>query len=151
MLETRSTDLDRDFTDATDRLEAMANLWALDTASSLHIIATRADDPLRRDRLPSGAERNETAEAQALVARPGPLIAMKLKASVDRMEAKEATDLLDVIRLVTDPATSGLVTTEFLECHRQLAADTWQRAHLKYERQALGTLRIIRNLGLVRG
>lgn len=35
VLEARHDDLDRDFTDPTDRLEAMAHQWALDTATSL--------------------------------------------------------------------------------------------------------------------
>ena len=37
---------------------------------------------------------------------------MKVKAAVDRLTSKEATDLLDIVRLVTDPATSDDVIGE---------------------------------------
>jgi hypothetical protein len=110
VLEARDSDLDRDFTDATDRLEAMAHRWALDTATPLVIAAASVDvSRLRGDARPTIDE----TQAVALVARPGPLVAVKLKASVDRPTVKEATDLLDVVRLVTDPATAGSVMTEF--------------------------------------
>lgn len=96
VLEARPTDLDREFSDPTDRLEAMAHHWTLASATQMRISAVAADLP----KSSSGIEPT-IASAQALVARPGPLVAMKLKASVDRSTVKEATDLLDVVRLVT--------------------------------------------------
>jgi len=119
VLEARHNDLDRDFTDPTDRLEAMAHQWALDTATPVAIVATNIDASSPRG--DAGSIIDET-RAVALVARPGPLIAMKLKASIDRMTVKEATDLLDVVRLVTDPATAGLVMAEFGKADPQLVA-----------------------------
>lgn len=62
-------DLDRIFTDPTDRLEAMAHRWALETAGPVRLLASRAD-------LASGVvtarEDLDGREARALVAMPGP-------------------------------------------------------------------------------
>ena len=144
VLEARHNDLDRDFTDPTDRLEAMAHQWALDTATPVAIVATNIDASSPRG--DAGSIIDET-RAVALVARPGPLIAMKLKASIDRMTVKEATDLLDVVRLVTDPATAGLVMAEFGEADPQLVEDVATHVRLKFRTNVLRTRRIIRDLG----
>jgi hypothetical protein len=72
VLELGPHDLDRDFSDPTDRLEAMAHNWALSTATSLRLAA---------------ASEADQSKAVVLMARPGPLIAMKLKAAVDRQDA----------------------------------------------------------------
>ena len=144
VLEARHNDLDRDFTDPTDRLEAMAHQWTLETATPMDIVATSVDaSSLRGD---SGPKVDRT-QAVALVARPGPLVAMKLKASIDRTTVKEATDLLDVIRLVTDPATAGFVLAEFEEADAQLVEDVAAHARLKFRTNVLRTRRIIRDLG----
>ncbi|MDX6237860.1 MAG: hypothetical protein QOG10_2675 [Kribbellaceae bacterium] len=117
VLEARHNDLDRDFTDPTDRLEAMAHQWALNTATPLEIVATSVDvSRLHGDDRPT----TDQTQAVALVARVGPLVAMKLKASVDRPAAKEATDILDIVRLLTDPATADSVMAEFGEAHPEL-------------------------------
>ncbi len=89
ILEARPGDLDRTFSDPTDRLEAMAHRWALETAAPIRIVASPVD-PAYYSRAQSGSL--YSLEALALVARPGPLVAMKLKASVDRGQTKEATD-----------------------------------------------------------
>jgi len=87
VLEARHNDLDRDFTDPTDRLGAMAHQWTLDTATPMDIIATSVDvSSLRGDAEPT----IDRTQAVALVARPGPLVAMKLKASIDRTTLVEA-------------------------------------------------------------
>ena len=144
LLEARHNDLDREFTDPTDRLEAMAHQWTLDTATPMHIVATTIDPSSRRGDAGPVIDRTQ---AVALVARPGPLVAMKLKASIDRTTVKEATDLLDVIRLVTDPATAGFVLAEFKEADAQLVEDVAAHAHLKFRKNVLRTRRIIRDLG----
>lgn len=144
LLEARHNDLDREFTDPTDRLEAMAHQWTLDTATPMHIVATTIDPSSRRGDAGPVIDRTQ---AVALVARPGPLVAMKLKASIDRTTVKEATDLLDVIRLVTDPATAGFVFAEFKEVDAQLVEDVAAHAHLKFRKNVLRTRRIIRDLG----
>jgi len=81
VLEAGSHDLDREFSDPTDRLEAMAHKWALDTATPMIIVASELDATRIRD---LDQAKPLVRQAVALVARPGPLVAMKLKASVDR-------------------------------------------------------------------
>jgi hypothetical protein len=144
LLEARHSDLDRDFTDPTDRLEAMAHQWTLDMATPMNIVATTVDlSSLRGD----VGQTTDQTEAVALVARHRPLVAMKLKPSIDRTTVKEATDLLDVIRLVTDPATAGFVLAEFEEADAQLVEDVAAHARLKFRTNVLRTRRIIRDLG----
>lgn len=139
ILELRAGDLDRAFTDATDRLEATAHQWTLQTAAAVHIRATT--DPF-------AVETDEQAcQATVLVARPGPLVAMKLKASVDRSTAKTATDLLDVVRLVTDPHTAAAVLDEFEQADTQLRTDVALHAELQFETHASRTRQLIRGLG----
>src|SRR5664279_4949540 len=75
LLEARHNDLDRDFTDPTDRLEAMAHQWTLDTATPMNIATTIDLSSLRGDDRPT----IDQTEAVALVARPSPLVAIKLK------------------------------------------------------------------------
>lgn len=43
VLEARHDDLERTFTDPTDRLEAMAHRWALETAGPVRLLASTAD------------------------------------------------------------------------------------------------------------
>ena len=69
----------------------MAHAWAIDTATDLTLEVIRSD--------------GERVEVSALVAEPGPLIAMKLQAVMNRSAAKAGTDLLDVVRLTLDEAT----------------------------------------------
>jgi hypothetical protein len=144
VLEARDDDLDREFTDATDRLEAMAHQWTLKTATPMSLTATAVD--AARPGL-DGASPADEARAVALVAMPGPLIAMKLKASVDRPREKEATDLLDVVRLVTDPDTASSIMAEFEAAEAQLRDDVALHAELAFRTKILHTRQIIRGLG----
>lgn len=139
VLESGPHELDRTFTDATDRLEATAHLWTLETATPVLITATAIEAK-------GGSTAVDTTQAEALVARPGPLVAMKMKASVDRFAAKEATDLLDVVRLVTDPATAGLVASEFAAGDPQLRADVATHVDQQFRRNSLRTRRLINDL-----
>jgi hypothetical protein len=72
---------------------------------------------------------------------------MKLKASVDRLKDKEATDLLDVVRLVTDPATAEVAMTELQEADSQLLADVALHADRQFRQRLARTVRIVRQLG----
>lgn len=119
----------------------MAHQWTLDTATPMNIVATTIDASSLRD------DAGPTIDQTQAVARPGPLVAMKLKASIDRTTVKEATDLLDVIRLVTDPATAGFVLAAFEEADAQLVEDVAVHVHLKFRTNVLRTRRIIRDLG----
>ncbi len=139
VLELRVADLERDFTDATDRLEATAHRWTLETATQLQIQAT--SDPFAL------ADDGDTVRAVALVACPGPLVAMKLKASVDRGTSKAATDLLGVVRLVTDPETAPDALDDFERVDSQLRADVAEHARLQFEQREGRTRQLIRGLG----
>ncbi len=138
VLEAGGGDLDREFTDPTDRLEATAHHWTLQTATPVLIRA-------EVDLLVGSSQ--EVLKATALVARPGPLVAMKLKASVDRTSAKTATDLLDVVRLVTDPNTAEAVLDEFDQTDAQLRADVALHAKLQFRTRGTRTRQLIRSLG----
>ena len=131
-------DLDRQFSDPTDRLEATAHRWALDTATFMRIEANSIDE----------TRAVETVLAEVLVARPGPLVAMKLKASVDRGAAKQATDLLDVVRLVTDPVASRHVAREFTAVDAQVRTDVAHHAAQQFFDRRPQTRRMIRNLNV---
>lgn len=82
--------------DPTDRLHVLSHAWAAATAAPM-LIRARA-----------------MPELIVNVADPGPLIAMKLQSIMNRGAAKEATDLLDTIRLSLDP-TAGPVSRSHLE------------------------------------
>lgn len=88
MLEVRQIEIDQPSDDPGDRLHASAHAWASDRATGLTIEVV----PL------SGAR----VEVSALVAEPGPLIAMKLQAIMNRAVTKQGTDLQDIVRLILD-------------------------------------------------
>lgn len=77
----------------------------------------------------------EHVRATTLVAEPGPLVAMKLQAIMDRGTAKQGTDLLDIIRLTLDRATTGPLLDQLAACDDQIARDIsshvtlWPREH----------------------
>jgi plasmid maintenance system killer protein len=79
VLEVRQIEIDQPSDDPGDRLHASAHAWASDSATGLTIEVV----PL------SGAH----VEVSALVAEPGPLIAMKLQAIMNRAVTKQGTDL----------------------------------------------------------
>jgi hypothetical protein len=85
VLEVRQIEIDQPSDDPGDRLHAFAHAWANDSATEVTIEVA----PL------SGAH----IEVSALVAEPGPLVAMKLQAIMNRAAAKQGTDLQDVARL----------------------------------------------------
>ncbi|MEU0095218.1 nucleotidyl transferase AbiEii/AbiGii toxin family protein [Kribbella sp. NPDC006257] len=144
VLEARDSDLDRTFTDPTDRLEAMAHHWTLDTATTMAIYARDVTGPAT----PQSKEGSvDETHAVVLVARPGPLVAMKLKASIDRLAAKEATDLNDIVRLMTDPGTAERVMTDFETADKQLRQDVALHAEQKFVNEMSNTRRLIRTLG----
>ncbi len=76
VLEVRQIEIDQPSDDPGDRLHAFARAWADDSATEVTIeVATL-----------SGAH----VEVSALVAEPGPLVAMKLQAIMHRAAAKRA-------------------------------------------------------------
>lgn len=81
--------------DPTDRLYLLAHDWAMATATPMSIQVTDG--------------RAVAAEESVLVAEPGPLVATKLQALPNRSRAKEATDLLDIVRLTLDARAGPVI------------------------------------------
>ena len=90
VLEVSEEQLDDLPEDPTDRLYLLSHDWALRSATPLHIRAVGG---------------GTTSEHTVQVAEPAPLIATKLQALPNRARVKEATDLLDIVRLVLDEET----------------------------------------------
>jgi hypothetical protein len=98
VLEVRQIELDQPSDDPGDRLHASAHAWAHDTATELTI------EVLRAGRNP--------VEVTTPVAEPGPLIAMKLQAMMNRSVEKQGTDLQDILRLTFDEATRPIALSQ---------------------------------------
>lgn len=100
---------------ADDRLYSMSHLWAIETASSLQVAVM------------DGA--SELVRIAALVAEPGPLVAMKLQSVQNRGSAKEGTDLLDIVRLTTDRESGIDVRTQLAKVDATIASDCAEFIH----------------------
>jgi hypothetical protein len=116
VLEVRQIEIDQPSDDPGDRLHASAHAWANDSATEVTIEVALSD----------GAH----VEVSALVAEPGPLIAMKLQAVMNRMVAKQGTDLQDVARLVLDERARSAALTQIGTCDTSTAADIALRVDL---------------------
>lgn len=130
VLEVRQAELDRPSDDPGDRLHASAHAWANDTATALTIEVLPAD----------GARLDVTTP----VAEPGPLIAMKLQAVMNRAANKQGTDLLDIVRLTFDEATRTRALSQIGDVGATVAADIALHVELWFvrkRRQALGWIR----------
>lgn len=91
--------------DPTDRLHVLSHAWAAETATPIW---------LRADGRPAFT---------VAVAEPGPLIAMKLQSIMNRGAAKEATDLLDIIRLTLDPIAGSVLRSQLAGASSRLRED----------------------------
>jgi len=112
--------------DRTDRLHVQAHTWAAATATDLTLAVTGA------------------APVTVAVAEPGPIIAMKLQAVMNRGAAKEGTDLLDIIRLTLD-AQCGPASRDQLErADAQLREDALMHARKWFHDDAARLLPKIR-------
>ena len=85
VLVVRQVEIDEPSDDPGDRLHASAHAWASDTATEVAIAVASSNGP--------------PVEVSTLVAEPGPLVAMKLQAIMNRATAKQGTDLQDIARL----------------------------------------------------
>ncbi len=112
--------------DPTDRLHVLSHAWAAQTATPVHLAADNA------------------APVTVLVARPPPLVAMKRQSVMNRGSAKEGTDLLDIVRLTTDPATAASVIDGLRTADDQLTADALLHARRWFHDSADRTLQRIR-------
>ncbi|WP_295700335.1 hypothetical protein [Lapillicoccus sp.] len=110
VLEVRQVELDRPRDDPGDRLHASAHAWAHDTATELTIEVLLTD--------------HSSVTVTTLVAEPGPLIAMKLQAVMNRSNDKQGTDLLDIVRLLFDPATRPTALAQITASPRR-SPTTW--------------------------
>jgi hypothetical protein len=60
--------------------------------------------------------------------------------------AKEATDLLDIVRLTLDPATGAVVRSQPRDAGDRLRADAWRHAERWFVDNGNRTTRLIRRL-----
>lgn len=109
VLEVRQIELDEPSDDPGDRLHASAHAWANDTATDVAIGVVRAN--------------GQPVEVTTKVAEPGPLIAMKIQAVMNRSVEKQGTDLLDVVRLMLDPQTRPVALRQIGEVDDAIARD----------------------------
>jgi hypothetical protein len=133
VLEVRQVELDMPSDDPGDRLHAFAHAWANDTATEVTLEVLRAN----RDRL----------EVATLVAEPGPLVAMKLQAIMNRSVEKQGTDLLDIVRLTLDDATRPVVLDQIGRVDPSIAGDMALHTDLWLVRRRDQALRWINSVG----
>lgn len=133
VLEVRQAELDRPSDDPGDRLHASAHAWANDTATELTIEVVRV-----------GGDRIEVTTP---VAEPGPLIAMKLQAVMNRSVAKQGTDLQDILRLTFDEATRPAALRQIGNIDAATARDIALHVDLWFVRKRLQALRWIHAAG----
>jgi hypothetical protein len=129
VLEISELDLLRLPDDPTDRLYTLAHDWALRSATPLAIRATAGGTAF---------------EHTVRVAEPGPLVATKLQALPNRSRAKEATDVLDIARLVLDHRTGAVVRTQLAASATQVKLDAALHVRSWFVERAGRTLRLVR-------
>ncbi|MGN6610296.1 MAG: prevent-host-death protein [Angustibacter sp.] len=133
VLEVRQVELDQPSDDPGDRLHAAAHGWANDTASDVTIEVRRTD--------------GQHIEVTTPVAEPGPLIAMKLQAVMNRSAAKQGTDLGDILRLTLDRASRSVALSQIGDVDSGLARDMAMHVDLWFVRRRHQALRWIRDSG----
>jgi hypothetical protein len=125
VLEVTDADLDPLPDDPTGRLHVLAHAWAAETAGPVRLSADEIDP------------------VPVLVAQPAALVAMKLQSAMDRGTAKEATDLLDIVRLSTDPATATAVVNGLEGADTQLKSDALMHVRRWFIDHADRTLKVV--------
>ena len=133
VLEVRQVELDMPSDDPGDRLHATAHAWANDTATDITLEVIRAN--------------GERFEATTLVAEPGPLVAMKLQAVMNRSVDKQGTDLLDIVRLTLDEATRPVALDQISCVDSSIADDIALHVDLWLVRRRDQALRWIHSVG----
>ncbi len=89
----------------------------------------------------------EQVEATAPVAEPGPLIAMKLQAVMNRSDDKQGTDLLDIVRLTFDPSTRSVALEQIGQVAAPIAGDIALHVDLWFVRRRALVLSRLRGVG----
>lgn len=133
VLEVRQVELDQPSDDPGDRLHASSHAWASDTATDMVIEVVRRD--------------GERVEVMTRVAEPGPLIAMKLQAVMNRSAEKQGTDLLDIVRLTFDDGTRVTALDQIGGVAPDMASDIAMHVDLWFVRRRRDVLQWIRNAG----
>lgn len=133
VLEVRQIELDQPSDDPGDRLHAFAHAWANDTTTEVTIEV----EPLTGARV----------QASTLVAEPGPIVAMKLQAVMNRAVAKQGTDLQDIIRLILDEQIRPATLAQLEGCDAAAAADIALHIDLWLVRRRSQALRWIHDAG----
>lgn len=133
VLEVRQAELDQPSDDPGDRLHAAAHAWASDTASGVAIEVLRVD--------------GDRVEVTTPVAEPGPLVAMKLQAVMNRATGKQGTDLLDIVRLTLDSSARPAALAQIGDVHASMAADIALHADLWFDRRRSQVLPWIHSAG----
>ncbi|GIF70619.1 hypothetical protein [Asanoa siamensis] len=126
ILEVTDADLARLPDDPTDRLHVKSHAWAAASATEVTIRAAGQPGPA------------------VAVAEPGPLVAMKLQAVMNRGRVKEGTDLLDIVRLCLDPGARPALLGQLGGSEPQLRADADRHARRWFFDQAERSLRLVR-------
>lgn len=133
VLEVRQVDLDQPSDDPGDRLYASAHAWANDTATDMTI------EVIRRN--------GDHVEVTTPVAEPGPLIAMKLQAIMNRSVEKQGTDLRDIVNLTFDSATRPVALAQIGAVAPAMASDIALHVDLWFVRKRQQALRWIGAVG----
>lgn len=83
----------------------------------------------------------------ARVSQPGPLVAMKLQAIMNRSAEKQATDLMDIVRLALDVGSGPLVRAGLADLSQRVSADVALHVDLWFVRRRAQSLRALRQSG----
>lgn len=136
VLEVRQAELDQPSDDPGDRLHASAHAWANDTATALTIeVIHTSHDPSRH------------IEVTNLLAEPGPLIAMKLQAIMNRSANKQGTDLLDIVHLTLDKATGPAALDQISSVEAAVAHDILLHVDMWFDQKHTKSFQRIREAG----
>lgn len=133
VLEVRQIELDEPSDDAGDRLHAASHAWASDTASPVEIVVLHPDQ--------------STSRVLAPIAEPGPIVAMKLQAVMDRSAEKQGTDLQDIVRIVLDRDLRHDCLEQIRGCPVAMAQDITTHIEHWFGNRRTETLRAIRATG----
>jgi len=126
VLEVKDSDYEPLPEDPSDRLHVLAHGWAEETATPM---------VLRADNLDA---------VEVRVAEPGPLVAMKLQNLPNRPSAKEATDLVDISKLLLDQSTAAHVRSQLSAAPQQIREDVLLHTDLWLRQNASASARRMR-------
>ena len=133
VLEVQQFEIDDPSDDPGDRLHAASHAWAYDTATPVDLQAIRAG--------------GEVVRVTTHVAEPGPLVAMKLQAVMNRGAAKQGTDLQDIVRLTLDPRARERLISQLANCERNMAMDIALHVNLWFVDRRAESFRWIQSVG----